>query len=266
MSLELAAVFGAALVGGLAGSAHCVGMCGPFATYHGLGQARFGAGHISYHLGRLTTYLALATAAGMLGTGLSRLAGMLAMQRALAVMMGAALVLVGLAYALPPGRLGPLTRAWARVAGKLVSLVGGAGRMAGPYLLGLSSTLLPCGFLYAFALAALATGSTTGALATMAGFWLGTVPALVATSAAARWLRISPMRNMRRAVGVLLILLGILGTVARWPAASAEDHACCHDAIGQVAPATPGYQASGQSPAAKAKTVDHEVRSSAPAS
>jgi sulfite exporter TauE/SafE len=46
-------------------------------------------------------------------------------------------------------------------------------------LLGGASALLPCGFLYAFALAGAATGSPLGGALVMAALWLGNLPALL---------------------------------------------------------------------------------------
>jgi len=62
----------------------------------------------------------------------------------------------------------------ARLAGPLLGRHGGAAS----YALGLVLGLLPCGFLYAALLAAAATGSAAGGALAMAGFALGTVPAL----------------------------------------------------------------------------------------
>src|SRR5690606_18807129 len=50
-------------------------------------------------------------------------------------------------------------------------------------LLGVSTGLLPCGWLYAFALSAAATGSARDGALVMAAFWLGSVPALVGVGA-----------------------------------------------------------------------------------
>lgn len=44
---------------------------------------------------------------------------------------------------------------------------------------GLLTTLLPCGWLYAFAITAAGTGNALWGAATMAVFWMGTLPALV---------------------------------------------------------------------------------------
>ncbi len=231
MMVEAGAAFAAALVGGLAGSAHCVGMCGPFASWHGLRRGRALPRQMAYHGGRLATYLALAAAAGLAGEGLRELAAMVDLQRGLAVAMGGALVAIGVAWLLlPAGAPGPLGKGWARLSGKLLAVAGGSGGVTGPWLLGMSSTLLPCGLLYAFVLAAAATGSLGGSVATMMGFWLGTVPALAATGWLARRVGQGPLRHSRRVVGALLIVLGVVGVVQRWPGAEAtEQPADCHE-------------------------------------
>ncbi len=69
----------------------------------------------------------------------------------------------------------------ASIAGPLARLVAPLlRRQGGPsgYALGVALGLLPCGFLYAALLAASATGSALGGALAMAGFALGTVPAL----------------------------------------------------------------------------------------
>ncbi|MCO4763820.1 MAG: sulfite exporter TauE/SafE family protein [Myxococcales bacterium] len=224
--------FTVALLGGAAGSGHCIGMCGPFAGFQGMRRfgRRFGAGQLAYHGGRLTTYIALGTVAGLAGEALSQVAGMLDLQRVLGVAMGLLLVVVGISYLIGPRSTGKFGQAWARVVGKLVAVGRSGGPITGPYLLGLTSTLLPCGFLYTFALAGAATGSLAGSLATMAGFWLGTAPALAAAAFLARYFRNGPMRHARKLVGVALIVMGVIGVVGRWGHAPAEDGKpqCCH--------------------------------------
>ena len=64
---------------GLAGSLHCVQMCGPIVLSFGLPLAnwarpRQAAGHILYHSGRIATYSLLGAVAGTFGNTLSALA------------------------------------------------------------------------------------------------------------------------------------------------------------------------------------------------
>ena len=71
-------VLAAAFVLGLAGSAHCIGMCGPIALAVPSSSPRWGARLLStliLNSGRLFTYALLGLAFGAFGTG-SRLAGL----------------------------------------------------------------------------------------------------------------------------------------------------------------------------------------------
>jgi sulfite exporter TauE/SafE len=55
-------------------------------------------------------------------------------------------------------------------------------------LLGLVSTLLPCGWLYTFAVLAAATGSAAGGAILMGAFWLGSLPMLLGVGVSVRGL------------------------------------------------------------------------------
>jgi sulfite exporter TauE/SafE len=228
--------FGFALAGGLVGSAHCVGMCGAFAGSAGvrlrLGRRAEAAGaSAAYHLGRLITYLALAMAAGLFGEALVRAAGWLRVQQVLTALMAGSLVVVGLGYLFGASSL--LGRVpWLRRATAGLMRLGRQGDgWRGALLMGMGSTLLPCGFLYGFALAAAATGSLVGAGATMLGFWLGTTPALLGTALASGalrslWSRRVPTIAPHRAVGALLIICGLVGGWIRMPDADAPATEC----------------------------------------
>lgn len=226
------AAMGLAFAAGLLGSAHCVGMCGPFVGF--AGTLRRGAWQASagYQVGRMTAYLGLGVLAGVASELLARAADLLALQRALAISTGATMVAVGVATALGNGKMGRLGRAWAGVLQSASAIARAAGPRVGPYLLGVSASLLPCGFLWSFALAAAATGTMPTALATMFGFWLGTAPGLLAAGWLAGRLGQGRGPRARRWVGVALIGFGVLGVWSRWgrdPGPSASDEpACCH--------------------------------------
>jgi len=176
---------------GLAGSlVHCLGMCGPFVLGQVAGRAeRHQGGYgelqrlkqgalLPYHLGRLTTYCGLGAAAGMVGTlffALPQLRLAAALLLAVAALVLLAQILPKIATILPANRLS------ARLA-VLVARRAGTAPAAGWLSLwrfGLLLGFLPCGFLWgALAAAAASGGPVRGALA-MAGFGLGTMPALV---------------------------------------------------------------------------------------
>ncbi|MBL8977852.1 MAG: sulfite exporter TauE/SafE family protein [Gemmatimonadetes bacterium] len=184
----------AALLAGLLGSVHCIGMCGAFAA----SCTRARGGLAAWHLGRILTYAGLGAVAGAVG---SLLPGPPWVPGAEAAQL---LVWFALAQAgvVPEPRLLPpaLTRAGSRAAA--------VPRAGAQFLFGLVNGLLPCGLVYsALALAIAADRPTAGALAMLA-FGVGTLPAL---SVAALGLRRVIMTSLwrRRLFAVLLLAVGL---------------------------------------------------------
>jgi sulfite exporter TauE/SafE len=102
------------------------------------------------------------------------------------------------------------------------------------YLIGTLTGLLPCGWLWAFVIAAAGTASVTGGAAVMFAFWLGTVPAMVGLLRVTGPLLARIRVRMPAITAVALIVLG-LGTLAlRWRDAGVtqvdKPHCHCHGA------------------------------------
>ncbi|MBL8704808.1 MAG: sulfite exporter TauE/SafE family protein [Rhodospirillales bacterium] len=188
-------VLGALLLAGLLGSvSHCVGMCGPFVLAQvgarlervpAAGMTEWhrlaGAAAAPYHLGRATTYAALGALGGGLAGGLATLPALRQLAASLLVLAAGMFLLGALRQVgLWPGQGtgGAAAPGWVgRVLGPLFAApVGWRG-----YALGLGLGFLPCGLLYGALAAAASTGSALAGALGMAGFALGTVPALVAT-------------------------------------------------------------------------------------
>jgi sulfite exporter TauE/SafE len=215
------ALCGVGLIGGFG---HCAPMCGPFVVMQ-LAEAE-GRGFVlrklvagaapGYQLGRMTTYTALGAAAGGLGGSLVALSRFHWLVAVLLGLAAASFLLQALKLVFPPlaapiwGGLG----GW--LARPLTMLIRGQRRIAlGGYPLGLVLGLLPCGFLYASLFAAAATGAALAGAVAMAGFALGTMPALIAvgvlgSSAASRWRSLA----RRLTAPVFLINAVILGGLA----------------------------------------------------
>jgi sulfite exporter TauE/SafE len=79
-------------------------------------------------------------------------------------------------------------------------------------VVGVSTALLPCGWLYAFVFAAAGTGTPLGGGAVLFAFWLGTLPALLGVGAAVRRLDAALGRHAALFSAVVLVALG-LGTI-----------------------------------------------------
>lgn len=201
-----------ALLLGAAGSAHCIGMCGPIALAVPLTRARW-SGTLLLNAGRLSTYMLLGAAMGAFGHGL-RLIGL---QQAVSIGAGTLLLL----SVMIPGMLhrflpnGRLTLGLARLRGVLARNL----RRTAPealFFTGLLNGLLPCGLLYAALLGAGAHATAVDGALFMLFFGLGTWPALFAIrlgggligGGARAWLRrASPV--LVSAVAVLMILRGL---------------------------------------------------------
>ncbi len=239
-------VFGASLLG----SVHCAAMCGGFAAFCGGDAERAGhggasrlTGQLGYHGGRLVAYATLGAVAGALGSGFDRVGRLAGVQRAAGYLAGALLVLWGLAmlaHALDvrflrvPGRTGRsgVSDRAARVIGGVLLHFRERSPGVRASLLGLLTGLIPCGWLYAFVVAAGGTGSAWRGAAFLVLFWAGTVPALVTVA-----------MSMRRATGALgrrlpvvsaLLVIGFGLAALGGRLASARDHGA-HVAVSPAA-------------------------------
>ena len=237
--MPLLGVLLAALVAGLVGSPHCLGMCGGFAAACarprdgravGLPTAPF------WHLGRLATYAGLGAVAGALG-------GVVPGPRWLPAALSAVLLLwfsASLAGLVPagPARIPLLARAGAALA-----------RRDGPawrFLFGMATGLLPCGMVYAALAMAVSAGGAAAGAATMLAFGAGTVPALALLTLTVRRLVLRGIW-MRRVLALLVLVAG-LGSVGmrllRQPSAHGHGHGA-----GQATPAAPASSPAPVSPA-----------------
>jgi sulfite exporter TauE/SafE len=234
----------AGLAFGLAGSGHCVAMCGPLvllANPRRLSHAGAPAGpppspgllarHAAlYHSGRAMTYLGLGALAGLAGDAMARLG----LGRALAVVAGVALVVQALAATRTlASRFGSIG-----VGPFVARALGRAGmwmrthRVQGPLVFGALNGLLPCGLLYAALTAAAGFGDLRDALAFMGAFAVGTTPLLAVVAMAGGSLGARVPTLIRRTAPVALAIVGVL-LIARGIRAPHGNHVATPDHIHQ---------------------------------
>ena len=211
---ELWPIASAALVTGLLGSAHCLGMCGGISGLFAVNASIRSIRQqiplaIAYNAGRITTYAILGIVVAMLGRGaVSSIPDLAAPVR---LASGVLIILVGLQVAFGWRLLSFVenvgARLWRRVAPAAKGLVP-VENLLQALGLGLIWGLLPCGLVYSvLLLAATTTESSSGALV-MIAFGLGTMPAMVATGVSASKLA-QFMNHRRMGAGLLIILMGI---------------------------------------------------------
>jgi len=237
---------GGALIMGLMGSVHCVGMCGPIAAVvcTGRGEEK----RLLPQLGRIAFYVGLGAAAGALGSVVANALPFAFFQLGVKILAALLLVIVGFYTAGFLRKLGSLERVgsplFRRVAG--VFAAGDRRSVWGMLAKGLAWGLLPCGLVYgALGLATLSGSAGSGALV-MVAFGLGTLPAMLAvTFFAEHFRRIVRHVRIRQAAGLLLAVAGTvhlalaiqwgrgLTSVARGPRLTGSfqpviERPCCH--------------------------------------
>ncbi len=212
----------AILFASLVGSPHCAGMCGGFVALYSCKPPKStdsepplhrALPHFAYHGGRLMTYTLLGAIAGYIGSRIDNVGVIIGMQRLSSLVVGVILILWGTSRLFPNtfGRI--KLGAWFHKAHLPFRLIISKQRHLShssfALLLGASSTLLPCGWLYMFVTASTASGSWAQGAIVMAVFWLGTVPILSGLALLAGFVSEPAMRVMPRLSAVLVILAGI---------------------------------------------------------
>lgn len=215
----LATVLGASLLGSL----HCAGMCGPLVAFAVSGDSRLNGHPIAlntaYHLGRLATYLVIGAVCGAVGAALDQGGLLVGLQSAAAIVGGALMIAIGVVAGLRQLGVGIASTRTPAFVQKLIATGHRAAAALPPtqraLAIGLLSGLLPCGWLWVFALTAAGTGSAVWGALTMLAFWLGTVPILLGLGLSVQRLTALLGRRLPAATAILVILLGVLTAAQR---------------------------------------------------
>ena len=200
-----------AILLGLLGSMHCVGMCGPIAfmlpvdrtnNFKKLGQITI------YHFGRLSAYAIIGLLFGLLGKGLS----LFGLQQQLSILIGAVMIAVIL---VPFGKLKkynlskPVYRVIAKVKSKLGKEL--SKRTADTFLtIGFLNGFLPCGLVYMAVLGAIAMGNPGEGALYMALFGLGTVPLMTTAIYFSSLLKGVVKQRVQKLIPVFVVIIGML--------------------------------------------------------
>ncbi len=207
-----------ALIVGLLGGGHCVGMCGGIVSAVSLalpGQRPRVDFLLAYNAGRIASYTAAGALAGAIGASGFFMQHVLPVEQLLYALASVMLVVLGLYLAgLWQGVL-----VLERLGGVLWKHIQPVSRhflpmRSLPRALALGAVMgwLPCGLVYSVLVAALATGSVAQGALLMLAFGLGTLPTLMAMGlAAARLKNFLQHIWVRRGAGLLVMAFGVLG-------------------------------------------------------
>lgn len=191
---------------------HCVGMCGGIVIAYSSTKVQTGwskskqmLSHILYSLGRVVTYALLGALFGFVGSVVTfneTTNGLLLL------ITGMLMILVGLSLL---GKLKFLTaiehsvskQAWYQRSFKRLIA---SNTLLSFFLLGMLNGLLPCGFVYFFAITAASTGSILYGALVMLIFGLSTIPALFSLGFFVGLFKQSDFRNLMVKFASILVL------------------------------------------------------------
>ena len=221
MPIEL--TFGAAIIVGLLGSSHCLGMCGGIVGALNMGiagdlgsrPAALFSYQLAYNLGRICSYVLVGLLAGTLGASLTELG----LSPVVGKLFAAAfMIALGLYLANWWRGLAVLERLGARLWKHIQPL----GQRLFPiqnqfqaFLLGGLWGWLPCGLVYAVVAWSLTTANTIDAAVLMLGFGLGTLPAMLLAGNAFNYLKgWVKAPAVRTSAGILIMAFGLYNGIS----------------------------------------------------
>ena len=211
---DLLPLLGSALILGLLGGGHCLGMCGGLMGALTLAIPPEQRGRrlqllLAYNVGRILSYTCAGLLVGLAGWAVA------SSPAALALRVLAALLLIAMGLYLAGWwsgltRIEALGRGLWRHIQPVASRLLPVSSLPRALLLGALWGWLPCGLVYSTLLWAASQGNAGYSAALMLAFGLGTWPVLLATGLAAE--RVSSLlrrRSVRMAGGLLVILFGL---------------------------------------------------------
>lgn len=201
----------AAFLLGLAGSFHCVGMCGPIAFILPIDKSspfKMAFQTILYHLGRLLSYSFIGLLFGLLGKGLY-LAGI---QQQLSIIIGVLMIAI---FFIPFNKLLSFN-----LASPISKLVGTIKKKLGFYLnkksntslffIGVLNGFLPCGLVYMAVIGSIAMASAYSGAFYMFLFGLGTIPLMTVAVYLGNFINIAVRNKIQKMIPVFVVIIGIL--------------------------------------------------------
>jgi hypothetical protein len=200
-----------ALVLGLAGSFHCIGMCGPIAFVLPVdrsSKAKLFYQTFLYHFGRLLSYSIIGLLFGFIGKGLY-LAGF---QQRLSILMGVimiALVLIPASIFNKYSFTKPIYQLIGIVKQKLGLYLNKKSNKA-LFSIGFFNGFLPCGLVYMALIGSISTGNALQGSLYMILFGIGTIPMMSAAIFVGNFVNLTLRKKIQKVIPVLVVIIGIL--------------------------------------------------------
>lgn len=200
-----------AVILGVLGSLHCIGMCGPIAFVLPLSHnnpLQKTAQIFLYHTGRIFSYSLLGLMFGVLGKALY----VSGLQQRLSIVIG---LLIIIAVLLPKkvtakfNSTKPVYKVIFKIKNRLGLLLKQKNKKA-LLTIGVLNGFLPCGLVYMALFGAVAMGQPVKSTFYMALFGLGTIPLMTGAAYLGNFLSVTARQKIRQLVPVFVVVLGML--------------------------------------------------------
>lgn len=198
-----------ALITGLLGSFHCIGMCAPIAMMLSGGGRNLLYARLLYNIGRSLTYAIIGAIIGVLGWGIS----MAGYQQWLSIALGSVLLVIGFMNFFKTDFAVFTTSIWASKISFLKKQIGKFMQyksLSGNFILGMINGFLPCGLVYVALVSAVSQGDVWFAASYMFVFGLGTIPLMMLVLMSSQLLRNSNRIKITKIIPVFTVLVACL--------------------------------------------------------
>ena len=200
-----------ALLLGLMGSFHCLGMCGPIAFILPVdrnNKTKMSLQTFLYHLGRMTAYGLIGIVFGYLGEGIS----LMGFQQKISLVMGVLMVVLAFVPATKILKLKPFSL-WNKFVYFVKTSLGNylqKRSTIGFYVIGFFNGLLPCGLVYMALVGAMGTGSPVMGGFYMVIFGLGTAPMMTLAIYLGSFVSVTVRNKINKMIPYAVVFVGIL--------------------------------------------------------
>ena len=204
-------MFLSALILGLLGSFHCVGMCGPIAFMLPVDRQNSFKKVIQisiYHFGRLLTYSLIGLVFGLVGKSLY----IFGIQQQLSIIIGALMIIIVLIPYKTFNKYN-FSKPLYKFISKIKTALGKELKKKTPdtfLTIGFLNGFLPCGLVYMALLGAIATGSALEGSLYMFVFGIGTIPLMTTAIYFSRFLSGVVRKKIQKAIPVFVVIIGLL--------------------------------------------------------
>lgn len=204
-------MFLSALILGLLGSFHCVGMCGPIAFMLPVDRQNSFKKVVQisiYHFGRLLTYSLIGLVFGLVGKSLY----IFGIQQQLSIAIGILMIVIVLIPYKTFNKYN-FSKPLFNFISKVKTALGKELKKKTPdtfLTIGFLNGFLPCGLVYMALLGAIATGSALEGSLYMFIFGIGTIPLMTTAIYFSRFLSGVVRKKIQKAIPVFIVIIGLL--------------------------------------------------------